>query len=89
LEYRSCGGGLSTTKSLIYHLRKHQDKGYCVNIVAKVDDSELLNAFEYMDSHVYFDDILKKSEDLIHYRVEVFSGIYDQFQEIKMEYGMA
>ncbi|KFF11149.1 hypothetical protein [Flavobacterium hydatis] len=88
-QYRSinfalegAGGGLSSTSSLFYYLRKHIEKGFQVLIAPKVTDNSLMKAFEYVDSGVKLNDLLDKSIDLHSYRKHSFEYIYQQYQEL-------
>ena len=77
-----CGGGLRNTKSIIYNLKRHMEKGFQVSIIPKVVDNALLRSFEYVDSGTRLSDLLEKSTDLISYRKDTFEMIYKQYQEL-------
>jgi hypothetical protein len=80
------GGGLSKTEMLMFHLNKHKQKGYNVNMLPMVIESELLENFEYVDSGVTLSNLLENAIPLINYRKDSFEWIYKQYNELVDEY---
>lgn len=76
------GGGLSNTCTLFSHLRKLKDKGFQVDILPKIAETSLMSDFEYLDSRIKLQDLLDNSIDLINYRNESFSWIYQEYQRL-------
>jgi hypothetical protein len=86
---QGCGGGLSNTSSIMYHLKKHKEKGYKASVVPKVVDNQLLNSFQYADSGTTLTDLLESSTDLINYRKDKFEWIYMKYSQLTMKYELA
>lgn len=80
--FEGCGGGLSNTISVFYHLRKLEEKGYKVNYTARVVENNTIEDFEYI-SNINLEDLLNSSEDLIHYRTGDFGSIFNAFAKLK------
>lgn len=76
---QGCGGGLNNTKSILYHAKKLQDKGYKVQIYPKVVKSKLISDFEYWDSEVNLNDLKNNSIHLFNYRKDIFESIYSTY----------
>lgn len=76
------GGGLSNTCSLFSHLRKLKERGFQVEILPKIVRTSLMSDFEYLDSGIKLQDLLDSSIDLINYRKESFSWIYQEYQRL-------
>lgn len=74
------GGGLSNISSLFSHLKKLKYSGFQVDILPKITDNSLMSDFEYLDSGIKLQDLLDNSIDLINYRNESFSWIYQEYQ---------
>lgn len=76
---QGCGGGHNNTKSLLYHAKKLQDKGYKVQIYPKVVKSKLISDFEYWDSEVNLNNLKNNSIHLFNYRKDIFESIYSTY----------
>ncbi len=80
------GGGLANTSSMMFHLKKHKEKGFNVSILPKIVDNSYLTNFEYFDSGIRLKDLVDNSIDLINYRKGSFEWIYKQYQELIVKY---
>ncbi|MFV0581176.1 MAG: hypothetical protein ACK5N4_03945 [Parabacteroides gordonii] len=81
-----CGGGLNATKSIIFHLKQLEKRGYLVNYVPRLINNELLHSFQFVDTTIKLQDLITESVDLILYREDKFKYIFKQYEEILSSY---
>ena len=80
------GGGLNYTDSIFRKLKEHKANGFNVSICPIIVDNKLLDDFEYIDSNLKWNDLLKDGINLANYRKREFVWIYKQYSEIKAKY---
>jgi len=82
------GTGLSKMDSIILYLKRHENKGYKIDIKVRVVDANMLSSFEYHDSRVEIEDLIESSYDLCYYQKNEFKWVYKQYVELLEKRGL-
>lgn len=81
------GGGKNMTEDLFLKLKKYEDeRNAFATIVPMVIDSKFINDFEYMESKLSLDDMIKNAENLLNYhKTERLEMLFKNYVKLRLK----